>query len=93
VKSQHRKQGKLQVGAAAMGAGVLVAMGVVTAVGSGDAMNVTKPSTPTTTKADPTVTATTSEGEWAPMPEAPAEPTAVTATTSQGEWAPMPEVP
>lgn len=76
-----RQQRNLKVGAAAFGAGVLVAMGAITAATSGDVLttsepptgptdsaststSTTPPSTPETTKASPSVTASTSEGEW-----------------------------
>lgn len=84
VISNHmaqRIERKLQVGAAALGAGVLIAMGVITAAGSGDAVTAsteattgetttseTAPTTLETPKAEPPVTATTSQGEWAEMP-------------------------
>ncbi|MGE5694629.1 MAG: hypothetical protein ACM4D3_05155 [Candidatus Sericytochromatia bacterium] len=76
-----RQQRTLKVGAPAFGAGVLIAMGAITAATSGDAVttsepptgptdsassstSTTPPSTPETTKASPSVTASTSEGSW-----------------------------
>jgi hypothetical protein len=100
VNSRH-----LKILSAAVGAGVLVTMGALTAVYGADEINTTQPTNggagdPTsreTTKVEPQVTATTSEGEWVPFPEV-ATPTTsaeteVTATTSEGEWVPFPEVP
>jgi hypothetical protein len=78
VKSQQRK---LRLAAAGIGVGVLVTMGAITFTGTGSEIKMsgqptlgetskssTPPSTPATKQASPMVTASTSEGEWAPMP-------------------------
>jgi hypothetical protein len=73
VTAEHRKQRNYRLGAAIAGAGVLVAMGVITVGGNADPLTLTEPATttsttppttPQTTKATPAVTASTSQGEW-----------------------------
>ena len=95
VKLRHVK-----IIAAAVGAGVLVTMGALTAFYGVDEVSTTQPPTGGTTtseKVEPQVTAATSEGEWVPFPEVSTPTTSakteVTATTSEGAWAPFPNVP
>jgi hypothetical protein len=73
VRAEHRKQRNYRLGAAMTGAGVLVAMGVITVGASAEPFTLTEPATTTkstapttleTTKATPAVTASTSQGEW-----------------------------
>jgi hypothetical protein len=54
VKIEQRKQRRLQIGAAALGAGVLIAMAVITTAGSGDPITSSEPPTgETTTETNP----------------------------------------
>ena len=73
MTTQLRSKRNYRIGAAALGAGVLIAMGVITVGGSADELTLTEPATttettapskPETTKAKPQVTASTSQGEW-----------------------------
>ena len=58
MKPEQRKQRDLKIGAAAFGAGVLIAMGAITAATSGDAVTTSEPPTGPTDSAS-TSTSTT----------------------------------
>ncbi len=91
MKSQHDKQRNLKLAAAVLGGSVLVVMGVLTAAAGGgqrrphtaDETTETLPTAPTeieTSVAEPSVTATTSQGEFPETPtvDSDVEPTAST---------------
>ena len=92
MKSQHDKQRNLKLAAAVLGGGVLVVMGVLTAAAGGGGQHaLTQPTTETlptapteieTSVAEPSVTATTSQGEF---PETPTVDSDVEPTVSTPE--------
>ncbi len=81
MKPEQRNQRNLKIGAAAFGAGVLIAMGAITAATSGDAITTSEPPT------GPTDSATSSTSTTPPStPETTKASPEVTATTSEGSW-------
>jgi hypothetical protein len=81
VKPEQRNQRDPKIGAAAFGAGVLMAMGAITAATSGNAIATSEP------PSGPTDSATTSTSTTPPStPETTKASPEVTATTSEGSW-------
>ena len=76
-----REQRNLKIGAAAFGAGVLIAMGAITAATGGHAVTTSEPPT------GPTDSASTSSSTTPPLtPETSKATPGVTASTSEGSW-------